>query len=666
MKLKIVLVLFTAPLLAHAQDWGSDPVLNPSFADDNRFNKTLDLGGNQNTTPDLPDWTQDLILYQMRIDKFGAQPTINSAKEKLWVLKRLGITGVVLNPIAQPFKWPGGTYEKWSYYSHLEPDKLDPDLGTEADFKAFVSELHSMGVKVFVDFEFHGVFDRNVFLQGPYATGTASDTAAYNAAGAAAVSSLIYSHPEFFEKITDNRGTHIRYTPWNTAELMWRYSNGTLNTGLMNWYKNMLKNDWIIKYDLDGLRLDLEPYEVANVVGYDYWESLIAEVKSETGKTIVLIPEDGNAGRNNAFAFAQEDFGVENPRFGQVNSHVKDFMVSEELFDYPQDRSDVNNHVRPVNIVDEVKDRDGDGFSRDETYYSSAISSHDKHNYPSQGHLVYFGYGMLFQPFIPFWFMGNEFNVRKNVPPDPFFDVIYFSRITWDDFDANQDHFNNVRKMIYIRKKYKNLIGPSTHKLDQKPMVKVKVVGNQPDLPPYAYYNPKGDSVAILVLGTKSSAVYRITVELPLADMRLGDCSKYEFHNLLSDTKLVLTPVNDANQFVLETLPAWGNLIYKIEPFSCTTSVNAENEITGFHLYQNYPNPFNPTTTISFEIPTASHVRLAIFDILGRKVKVLLDRKMSAGKHQVKLEANNLPSGLLVYRLQADNFCAAKKMLLIQ
>ena len=73
--------------------------LNPSFAGDNRFNQTLDLSGNQNSTPDVPDWTQDLILYQMRIDKFGTQPTINSAREKLWVLEKLGITGVVLNPI---------------------------------------------------------------------------------------------------------------------------------------------------------------------------------------------------------------------------------------------------------------------------------------------------------------------------------------------------------------------------------------------------------------------------------------------------------------------------------------------------------------------------------------------------------------------------------------
>ena len=568
--MRLLLLLALIPFFLQAQDWGTYTNLNPSFNSDNRFNATLDLSGTSNTTPDVPEWTQDLILYQMRIDKFGALPTINSAKEHLHILSELGVTGVVLNPVAQPFKWPNGNHEEWSYYTHLEPNILDPDLGTEADFTAFVDSLHAMGIKVFLDFEFHGVFDRNVFLQGPYAQGNANDTNAYNAAGPNAVSSLITSHPEFFETTTDAMGTHIRYTAWNSAELMWRYTNGTVNTSLMNWFKNMLINDWIIKYNLDGLRLDLEPYEVANEVGYNYWESLINEVETATGRKIILIPEDGNAQCNNAFAFAQENFGVDNPRFGQAGSHVKDFMVSENLTNYPTNQTNINNTVAPINIVDEVKDLDGDGYSRTETYYSSCISSHDKHDYPSQGHLVYFGYGMLFQPFIPFWFMGNEFNASKNVPAGSFYDILYNSRINWNDYTTNQDHYNAVRKMIYIRKKYKNLIGPSTHQLNQKAMVKIDVVGSQPDLPGYGYYNNlTQEKAGIIVLGTKETPVNNITIRLPIDQIQMTGHTNFIFHNLLTDEQFFKTATNISGGFgevTLENLPAWENLIYVVEP----------------------------------------------------------------------------------------------------
>ncbi|RKX47597.1 MAG: hypothetical protein DRP64_00555, partial [Verrucomicrobia bacterium] len=179
--------------------------------------------------------------------------------------------------------------------------------------------------------------------------------------------------------------------------------------------------------------------------------------------------------------------------------------------------------------------------------------------------LVYFGYSM-FQPFIPIWFMGNEFNVRDLTESyDPMHSRIYYNRLTWADYDTNQDHLNAVRKMIYIRKKYKNLIGPSTHRLKDKPMVKVPVVGTQPDLPGYGYYNPSGDPVGIIVLGTKTNAVGGIRVKLPLAEMRLDGYVQYNFHNLMSDTITTLAPEN-GDEFVLEDLSAWDSLIYKIEP----------------------------------------------------------------------------------------------------
>ena len=85
-----------------------------------------------------------------------------------------------------------------------------------------------------------------------------------------------------------------------------------------------------------------------------------------------------------------------------------------------------------------------------------------------------------------------------------------------------------------------------------------------------------------------------------------------------------------------------------------------------FWLHQNYPNPFNPTTTIEYEIPSGSHVKLVVYDLLGRRVQGLVDEKQEAGVHRVRLDGSALPSGVYYYRLQAGNFAQTKKLLLLR
>jgi len=99
-----------------------------------------------------------------------------------------------------------------------------------------------------------------------------------------------------------------------------------------------------------------------------------------------------------------------------------------------------------------------------------------------------------------------------------------------------------------------------------------------------------------------------------------------------------------------------------------TTSVldgSAEHQIrTSYQLNQNYPNPFNPTTLINYSIARDSHVKLMVYNTLGQVVAILVDGFQSKGAYYVKWDAHNQPSGLYIYRLEADGFSAAKKMFL--
>ncbi|MBM4174999.1 MAG: T9SS type A sorting domain-containing protein [Ignavibacteria bacterium] len=85
-----------------------------------------------------------------------------------------------------------------------------------------------------------------------------------------------------------------------------------------------------------------------------------------------------------------------------------------------------------------------------------------------------------------------------------------------------------------------------------------------------------------------------------------------------------------------------------------------------FELIQNFPNPFNPETNIRYEIPTASHVELSVYNILGEKVATLVDEFKEAGIYQSTFSGKDLPSGVYVYRLQTINGVVSKSMSFIK
>lgn len=87
---------------------------------------------------------------------------------------------------------------------------------------------------------------------------------------------------------------------------------------------------------------------------------------------------------------------------------------------------------------------------------------------------------------------------------------------------------------------------------------------------------------------------------------------------------------------------------------------------TKFELSQNYPNPFNPTTTIRFSLPQSGNVKLTIYNILGEQVAELINGFKEAGNYTINFNAENLNSGMYLYRIEAIGFVQSKKMTLIK
>ncbi|MBL7047112.1 MAG: T9SS type A sorting domain-containing protein [Candidatus Marinimicrobia bacterium] len=124
---------------------------------------------------------------------------------------------------------------------------------------------------------------------------------------------------------------------------------------------------------------------------------------------------------------------------------------------------------------------------------------------------------------------------------------------------------------------------------------------------------------------------------------------------------------------------------YKDQLFGPGCKIGGEVEASvpsHFCLYQNYPNPFNSVTTIRFDLPEAADVKIAVYDILGREIAVLVSGKIPAsplhigtsglsGEYKVEWDANNIPSGVYFYHLQIKkggliSYEKTEKMLLLK
>ncbi len=104
------------------------------------------------------------------------------------------------------------------------------------------------------------------------------------------------------------------------------------------------------------------------------------------------------------------------------------------------------------------------------------------------------------------------------------------------------------------------------------------------------------------------------------------------------------------------------------------TDVNDRKNVvlpTKYALAQNYPNPFNPSTLIKFDLPKASEVKLEVFNILGQKIRTLINREMTAGSYDITFDGKGddkeqLGSGVYFYRLRAGDFEQSRSMMLLK
>lgn len=105
---------------------------------------------------------------------------------------------------------------------------------------------------------------------------------------------------------------------------------------------------------------------------------------------------------------------------------------------------------------------------------------------------------------------------------------------------------------------------------------------------------------------------------------------------------------------------------YTIGITAPTVILDPQYEADGYYLEQNYPNPFNPFTNIKYKIPASSNVRLTIYDIHGKELLKLIDKRQTAGEYTVIFDGTNFGSGYYFYKLEAGDYSRSREMLLLK
>jgi glycosidase len=568
--------------------------------------------------PHSPSWVRDLIIYEIATKGFTSPHgpetgTFNSLKARLSYLQELGVTGIWLtgHSLADSHFF----YNIWTQYANIEPQKIDPSLGTPEEFKALIADAHQHGIRVFLDVHVHGILS---------------------------FSPLIKEHPHWF-----------RGGIWHMTDYDWAGGHSDLD----DWWVNVWTN-YVTEFGVDGFRLDFR------IIRPDLWER-IRQNAAAAGHEIVLFEEDDGV-IPGVTDFTQHDRTMRIPPPGNLNPHLLNDIPGfyDRIFGkkgyykvevhYADDGSRVSgdtNGLGPLRVRLEgltadkicrrIDDVHADGIpdvqltvenvaakliedvivSDDmgnvwqlqwgknnrlltmegtpptlQVYVATLahgwpcimLSCHDEgwegfpadqSPYVARGSRSLFGYSCLFTPMIPIFFAGEEFDATYR--PIPWLSPhlwgggelgtgkwLYGAMLDWDELQQPEHAamLEDVKQMISARQQVATLLGlPAA---DQAP--KLMAVSHQSDIAvPVPYIRWNKDTAILVAANRDASHDAHLTLHVPLEETGWGGRARYKVTPLWPAGESKAYSGQELENFACtvkrDKAPAGGLRVFKIE-----------------------------------------------------------------------------------------------------
>ena len=356
--------------------------------------------GTQNFTVDGTQPLSDAnrVIYQMNVGAFTAEGTFQSAQQGLDRLDTLGVDILWLMPV-----YPRGA-TMHSPYASMNFRAVNPDYGTVADLKAFVAAAHEHGMKVWLDW-----VPNHVAVENPWVT----------------------SHPEYFTK--DAKGQMIHPHGWGDV-----YELNYQNEGLVNEMNSALKF-WVDSCDVDGFRCD---YVSSPTIPVSYWQNIIAELKSKSGKMVEFLSETD----------------ITNPHNIRIDSCGFDY---DYAWDFQGTLAWKFKNSTSADSLKAICERFLTASAKVKNHRMVYLTNHDQ-NYNDGGHTLkdFYGDNRYALTVLDFAFYGMPliYNGQEIGDPDT---LNYFTdaKVKWDKVDRKM--LNTIRTLIALHHQQPTLAADS-------------------------------------------------------------------------------------------------------------------------------------------------------------------------------------------------------------
>jgi hypothetical protein len=396
-----------------------------------------------------------LIMAQFRIETATPEGTFASATKVLDHYAEMGVNGLWINPI-----WERGS--KDNGYANYGPNTIEPILtgtksiqGSRETVRRFVDEAHKRNIRVFFDIIVWGTSEN---------------------------APLVTQHPEFYLK------RHGELVPaWGGWAFNWE------SAGLQDWYQQAAV-EFIEKTGADGFRVDLAP----NTSGYYFKQ--VRDPLYAKGHKIALFSELPNE-RKDTFDF--EQMGAhgwnEEPTWGDRAKYKDQERRFGHHYEFPF-RNNIVDAIRTGTGIGKAKlqrQQQGGRFR----FYTANLLCHDDKAPFVCGNRVRFAYGSIFAPFIPLWWIGEEWDNPKDLRSPGNTGVMFLNTIDWSKRDSGVGRvfFEDVKKYIRIRRRYPEIFEcfPENHRDANIVKVETSKRGIPNNLQAYARY---GSDKAVVVV----------------------------------------------------------------------------------------------------------------------------------------------------------------------
>jgi 1,4-alpha-glucan branching enzyme len=363
-----------------------------------------------------PDWVKTLIIGEIRIETATPEGTFDSAIRVLDHYAEMGVSGLWVCPIYDRDN------EMMNGYGNFGPQSIWPKLIGSKDtgesllvVKRFIDEAHRRNIRIFLDITVWGTPKE---------------------------SPLVTLHPEFY---TRKDGALEFVKDWGGYRFNWS------NDALRLWFKDVAVN-LIERTGADGFRVDTAPF----ASGY-YFEEIRKELYGR-GRKVVLLSEMPNT-RRDVFDFAEGDVTgwTEDPDWlddANLKEQERKFACSNLAAG-----GRMQNFLFRNNIVDVIREGRGIGSGKMQQegtggtfrFYTNNLLCHDDTEPFARGNRVRFAYATIFAPFIPMWWIGEEWNNAKVTEAAL---PLYFNPIDWGKINPNRAFYEDVKKYLRIRRSY--------------------------------------------------------------------------------------------------------------------------------------------------------------------------------------------------------------------